>query len=590
MLDLLVRYAHDKRLVVEPGFAPKTVRFTLMFSASGQFLDVLSHQPPFSFERAPEMSFSELKALKGTGAHFLIETAQVVALYTGTNEADEDREKVEGKHRFFVRMLRDAASALPELAVIAETLDNLDRLAEIQRRLAEAKARPTDKVTFAIEGQYPVDSDAWHDWWRTFKRSIRGDAAPSGEAETDLMICFATGERVRPAITHPKIQGLSDVGGMGVGSPLIGYDKDAFLSYGLQQSANGTVSEEAASAYRAALNHLIAHHSQRLAGTKIVYWYSHTDKSENDPLAWLWQGEELNKIEKNAALIEAGKELGSIRTGERGEMGERMYYALTLSGAAGRVMVRDWITGQFDDLSHAVEQWFADLAIVRREGGALAPRPKFFAVLGATVRELSEIPSPHIAQMWRVAVQNLPIPGQIMALALNRLKLDIINNNGFAHARLGLLRAYHTRQGDSQLEPYLNPDHPAVAYHCGRLMAVFAALQRTALGDVGAGVIQRFYAAASATPALVLARLTRTSQFHLGKIQQQNPGLAFWFETRIAEIMSRIQDHIPSTLTLEQQSLFALGYYQQIAADRSPKTNTVIAANADNDQELNPEA
>ena len=116
------------------------------------------------------------------------------------------------------------------------------------------------------------------------------------------------------------------------------------------------------------------------------------------------------------------------------------------------------------------------------------------------------------------------------------------------------------------MDPHLNEEHPAAAYQCGRLMAILAAVQYRALGDVGAGVVQRYYAAASATPALVLGRLVRTAQFHLDKLER---GLARWHEARIAGVMSRLGDGIPTTLGLEGQSLFALGYYQQIAFDRS---------------------
>ncbi len=56
------------------------------------------------------------------------------------------------------------------------------------------------------------------------------------------------------------------------------------------------------------------------------------------------------------------------------------------------------------------------------------------------------------------------------------------------------------------IKPYLNESHPHPAYQCGRLMAVLAKLQKSALGDVGAGIVQRYYAAASSTPALVLGR------------------------------------------------------------------------------------
>jgi CRISPR-associated protein Csd1 len=68
----------------------------------------------------------------------------------------------------------------------------------------------------------------------------------------------------------------------------------------------------------------------------------------------------------------------------------------------------------------------------------------------------------------------------------------------------------------------------------------------------------------------VLGRLIRLAQYHISKLDK---GLAYWYNTRIADILARIPDGLPVTLTLEEQSLFALGYYQQIAADRS-RTST----------------
>ncbi len=75
----------------------------------------------------------------------------------------------------------------------------------------------------------------------------------------------------------------------------------------------------------------------------------------------------------------------------------------------------------------------------------------------------------------------------------------------------------------------------------------------------------------SQAPALHLGRLVNNAKNHLGKIAQDKPKLAFWFEDRIAEIASRIGDAAPRTLTLEEQSLFALGYYQQLAQLRAGK-------------------
>ena len=118
---------------------------------------------------------------------------------------------------------------------------------------------------------------------------------------------------------------------------------------------------------------------------------------------------------------------------------------------------------------------------------------------------------------------------------------------------------------------YLNPEHPSAAYHCGRLLAVLANLQRAALGDVGAGVVQRYYAATSQIPGLILGRLISNARNHIGKLEG---GLAHWYENQIADVMSRLQDSVPRILDLEGQGLFALGYYQQLAALRAGNKNT----------------
>ena len=102
--------------------------------------------------------------------------------------------------------------------------------------------------------------------------------------------------------------------------------------------------------------------------------------------------------------------------------------------------------------------------------------------------------------------------------------------------------------------------HPA--YVCGRIMAVLAGIQWRALGDVGAGVVQRYYAAASATPALVLGRLVRLAQTgHLPKIEPA--GLRQWYDNQLADVWARLHGDVPAVLGLEEQTLFAMGYYHQ---------------------------
>lgn len=575
MLPLLIKYAEDHGLKPEAGFTSKEVRWAIVCDDRAKFLDVIElgdseqrRNRGQRFDKCPELSFSDLKSGGETKCHFLIETAEVVALYG--DKAGE--EKPRAKHAYFVNLLRQAAGAMPELGAAADCLDDAPSLAAIAQRLAAHRAKPTDKVTLRLGACYPVESKAWHDWWRAFRNQLSPPGATKGTAgSTSDMRCLATGRVVAPLTVSPKISGLSDVGGLATGDALASYKQDSFCSYGLEQAANAAVSEEAAYACRDALNHLIRETGQRLAGAKVVHWFKEKVDPEDDPLSFLKESAEQ---EERNAQQRARELLESIRTGKKANLAGNYYYALTLSGASGRVMVRDWMEGRFEELAANIAAWFDDLAIVRRDGAALAPPPKFLAVLGATVRELDDLSPPFTAKMWRVAVSCLPIPEQALVQALSRAKLDFLADESPNHARMGLLKAYHIRKGDTHMTAYLNEDHPDPAYHCGRLMAVLADLQYKAQGDVGAGVIQRYYAAASSTPAVVLGRLVRLSQYHLGKL---GGGFAHVYQMQyVAPIWSCIKDSLPSSLTPQRQSLFALGYYHQMAqmaTDRARKSD-----------------
>jgi CRISPR-associated protein Csd1 len=375
---------------------------------------------------------------------------------------------------------------------------------------------------------------------------------------------------VEPAATHPKITGLTGVGGLAMGDVLIGFKQESFCSYGLKQSANAAMSELAAKAYQAGLNDLIANHSVLLAGTRVTHWFRNRIANEEDPLDFLTGSDEAEEL---SAQIRARKLLEGIRAGERPDLADNTYYALTISSNGGRVVIRDWMEGDFKDLVENVNRWFSDLEIVQRDGGGNARPPKLTAVLAALVRELKDVAAPMGAKLYRVAARGEPVPFAAMAQALARARIDMIQGERPNHARMGLIKAFHVRKWkqeganmEGQLKPEVNARLENTAYQCGRLMAVLGGLQTSALGDVGAGVVQRYYAAASTTPALVFGRLIRGAQFHLNKLGDQKRGLAVWYERQIGEICGMIGTSMPATLGLEAQSLFALGYYQQLAA------------------------
>lgn len=568
MLNELVTYSEMHLPDSEPGFKTRNVRWRVELAANGSFLGVLplgDARKGESLARCPDMHGMNA----GGKAHFLVETAQTAVLLL---KDDEERNKVKAakeRHGFYAKLMRQAAKQAPGLSLIADCLHDASRLGDVRAALAEKKAKPSDWLVWRVNGKDPRDQAEVQQWWRTWRKAdLQANSATNGK-----MVCFLTGEPSSPLATHPKITGLSVVGGLAMGDVMVGFDKAAFGSFSLDQSANAAMSAEAVQKYVDGLNDLLRNHAQKLANALVVHWFKDRVDPKDDPLLAFLQGFETEEQTEVAALAEVRRLLQSIRTGQRADLGQNRYYAMTISGAAGRVMVRDWMEGRFEDLVESVEAWFSDLDIIARDGKGKARAPKFLAVCGALVRELKDLPAPTAAILWRVAVKHLPIPQPLMAQALDRFRAELLHKDQapFNHARLGLLKAYFVRKQEGSnpnMKPYLNPDHPEPAYHCGRLLAVLAGLQRAALGDVGAGVVQRYYPAASQTPGLILGRLVSNARNHLSKL---DPGLAWWYEERIAEIMSRLQDRAPRTVDLEGQGLFALGYYQQIAALRAGK-------------------
>jgi CRISPR-associated protein Csd1 len=590
MLNHLIKYSKDCKLPTTPGFAAVSIRWALCLDATGTPLAVIewpeNGRKGRRFTFAPRLEPAQV-AGKDAKSQFLYETVDVVALMEkdGT-EVQNPRKRA--RHIAFVDNLKNASKSWSMLVPIAQAFGTVHAVQRMRQLLHEKGAKPTDKVTLLTGKDALLDSTQWHDWWRRHLTTL-GDDETRETTTGSRVRCFATGELVHPLLTTPKITGLVDVGGHAAGDVLIGFDKEAFTSLGFQQSENAAVSATAATTYRSALNDLLDRHCKRLAGAKVVYWYDREVEEARNPIGFLdWGKDEEGDDERDElnALHKARQLLNAVQNGETRELGSSHYFMLTLSGAAGRVMVRDWAEGQFGALVSNIANWFEDMAIIHREGGRLAPSQKFISVLLALHSGLGDkvsfpdkvkrIPPPFAAKMWRVAVCGERLPDGVLAKALAQFRSDLVANVEASfwarmnHARMAIVKAYFVRKAREKGEVNhmmvgLNENHPSPAYHCGRLMAVLAGVQKEALGPVGAGIVQRYYAAASATPALVFGRLVRTSQFHLGKL---DAGLANWFNSKIADIWNRLRQDPPKTLSLEEQTLFAMGYYQQMAVDR----------------------
>lgn len=576
MLKSLYDYALRHELALPAGCVNKTVKAYLSLSAYSDYVRVIMGDA----EPVPCPDIGSLA--NGTKLSNVILEKRSVVL----------PEEPSAKSAFFLSALRDAAETVPECAVCAAALENAETREKLRQELDRNKVKLSDRVSFAVDGLPIVRNDALLAWWQTYRKQFaKQDAA-------NQTLCLITGEPTVPLATTPSIQGLRDVGGHSSGDALICFDKAAFTSYGLKQGANAPVSEEAFSGVKAALDSLLVD-APILAGMRFVHWYDADIPPEDDPLQtspdfgdWdLGDDDEETSAERQRkerdAAQRATRLVNSVRSGERDVvLGRVRYHILLLSGVGGRVMIRRYEQGNYEQLQTALACWNSDLALTNASGTQLLPGCKLTARLLRLLkyqkadRKVFERLGKELSGVTPAILQSIltgaPLPDSVAVRSLQAIRSQMLSDEedtGRLFYGLGLscqwLKVWLIRsqnKGDVMMSAY-NPENHSPAYQCGAILAIYEKIQSKAYPEgVNVNVVQRYYASAIQTPALVIGRLSQLSVHHLREVEKNHgKGLRNHFAKMLADAYDAIDGAIPTTLTLSEQAEFALGYYQMQA-------------------------
>ena len=106
----------------------------------------------------------------------------------------------------------------------------------------------------------------------------------------------------------------------------------------------------------------------------------------------------------------------------------------------------------------------------------------------------------------------------------------------------------------------LDQQSTSIAYRLGRLFAVLEKAQKDAVPGANTTIKDRFYGAASVTPRVVFPQLLRLAQHHIQKAEYG------WHTDKMIEDIMQGIEAFPAHLSLEDQGLFAIGYYHQRSA------------------------
>ena len=149
-------------------------------------------------------------------------------------------------------------------------------------------------------------------------------------------------------------------------------------------------------------------------------------------------------------------------------------------------------------------------------------------------------------------------PQSFLASIINRIRADQTVNYVRAAVIKGcLVRKYRINRIPMEVNMALDTENINVAYRLGRLFAVLEKAQLDAIPGAGTTIKDRFYGSASATPRVVFPQLLRLAQHHIKKSEYGRR-----VDKMIEEITQELQD-FPAHLSLDDQGLFALGYYHQ---------------------------
>ncbi|MGH2547857.1 MAG: type I-C CRISPR-associated protein Cas8c/Csd1, partial [Thermomicrobiales bacterium] len=361
--------------------------------------------------------------------------------------------------------------------------------------------------------------------------------------------------------------------GQSGGTDLISANDNAFFSYGLENSLIAPTCASCAEKYANGLNALIAGSKTHLRVAGVEYCF------------WIASGKETDVVDFfDAPDPEQAKRLmDSVRAGRAASLllDPEPFYALALSGNGARAVVLAWIDTTLGNARTRIAEYFAAQALVALDGSEGTPY-RLRAIANAMVRDPAKQQPPRSAtsSLLRFALTGTPLPLDLLNQAVLRCRAE----QGVRRDRAALIKTVLVANGwiDSRGGRFemLDENNKEPAYVCGRLLAVLDAIQYQAQGAVGSSVIDRFYGAASATPAKVFGLLIRNSQNHLKKMRRDNKdGAAEALGRRLEELTDLMDAKIgyPPALGLEGQGKFAIGFYHQRAEDRRRREAAIEA-------------
>ena len=574
--------------IAAPGYSQERIGYTVVLAADGSVVaveDEHDHNGKKRVAKALSVPQPE-KRTAGIKSNFLWDkTSYALGVSASSKRSEQEHAAFKALHQQALAG-SDDAGVRALLAFLASWPPA--QFAEHPQFARHGDALPDANVVFRLEGDsgYLHERAAARTAWE--RQQGQGTDSTSG-------ICLVSGERGPLARLHQAIKGVN--GAQSSGASIVSFNLDAFTSYGKSQGENAPISERAAFAYTTALNHLLRrdpHNRQRvqIGDTTAVFWAQAktTEQAQNaeDVFADFMRGggadddpaiADRQATRRLELVLKQVRQARPLRELDAPLDDDARIFVLGLAPNASRLSIRFWETQTLAGFAKRLADHYDDLTLVP-SAWKHAPTPAFLALQTAPVygehgKPKAEDVSPLLAgELTRAILAGTRYPRSLLGAIVMRFRAD----GQLTPLRVALCRAVLAREArlnrqqglsTDQKEPPMSLDtgNTDPGYLLGRLFSSLENLQRAALGgQVNATIRDRYYGAASATPASIFPVLLRSAQNHFGKLRKDKAGLAVNLEKEIGQIIDALPPSFPRSLPIHEQGRFAIGYYHQTQA------------------------
>lgn len=542
-----------------------------------------------------KMTPAEAITAKKGKARLLLDKPEEILCYGGDSSKK--------KHKLFLEKIT-LYKALDELAPVIAFYENSEiglgkALAEFDALAATDDKKTKKKLTGNMGFRVLSESSRIHEKQNVLQAVIdRYVTAQKEQLSTSSKRCSVCGKTYYPVedIPHGMIKKVPD--GQSSGCALVSYNENAFESYELKGNNNSSICTNCAKTYVEGLNWLLSTGNEIMVTDKkgksksqFRYTSRRNFGADTAMVFWTRNNQALDEIDllDTPSADEVSKMIESLAAGNATShryLDPERFYSCTLSGAAARIAVRDWIETSLGEFRGAIAQWFKDIAIGKYDAD-LKKIVSSYASLYSLARscqrqrmksdgtyeyDKDDAATARVAvALWKAALHKASIPTWILSKALQRARYEVSFERA-ALIKLFLVR--NTKGGCSMIMESDVKGKKPVAYVCGQIFAKLEHIQYKALGDRNAGIREKYFTYAMTTPAAAFGRLFNLHSKHLTKLKNEQPGTAVNLDKELQELCKDIDIlKFPQQFLLEEQGQFAIGYYHQKQAQFAGSNN-----------------